>query len=158
MSISVQYYFGTYHFGTSDFGTWPLWNSKGVAITLSSYCCYWQMKTASINFGPYLSVRCLWFHLVTIANVRCRHFFLTNDKTTIILINQTMPVTQACSQPFTVMDVNCRWSPNWRGYRTHCFTRFLRAITASVIILSKVKDTAYRRLRGLRWPRMLTGV
>ena len=29
---------------------------------------------------------------------------------------------QAIGQPFTVMDVNCRWSLNRRGYLTCCFT------------------------------------
>jgi len=37
------------------------------------------------------------------------------------------------------MDVNCRCSLSWRGYVTHCFTHFLRTITASVILCPESK-------------------
>ena len=57
MSISVQYYFGTYHFGTSDFGKWPLRYSRGVAInpTVSEFLLLLPTNEDSqyCNFEPY---------------------------------------------------------------------------------------------------------
>jgi len=79
MSISVQYYFGTYHYGTSDFGTWPLRYCRLVAITLTVswdltvITDEWRQPGAHWSGNPVISketsivCRCSWWTLWTLS-------------------------------------------------------------------------------------------